>query len=270
MEAPMPKAAGYLPHTGPIVTRAEALAAGKKRYFTGKPCPRGHVAERYASKGNCAACLRLQPKNLEAARAYSRAYHAAKAAKRPPRILTPKIAGSLTFDQVNDYVVYDQTTGLFTWRKTRGRFRAGEPAGYVNPDGYVVINLFFRPRRAHRLAWLLFYGEWPPGDIDHINRDRADNRLANLRVASREQNTWNSLAHRDNGSGFKGVTYVGYRNKPWQARIYFKGKGKTLGYFATAKEAHACYIESADRLFGEFSPHGSEKGRRRPDYKRSS
>src|SRR6478736_6623936 len=123
MDGPMPKAAAYVPYTGPIVTRADATDAGLKRYFTGKPCPKGHIAERYLSKGNCVACLRLQIRDREQAKAYSRAYHAAKAAKRPARVLTPKIGAELTFDQVNDYVVYDPATGLFTWRKTRGRFR---------------------------------------------------------------------------------------------------------------------------------------------------
>jgi len=259
----MAKAAGYLPHTGPIVTRAAAKAVGAKRYFTGKPCPKGHISERYLSKGNCAACLRSQVRDREKAKAYSRAYHAAKAAKRPPRVLTPKIVGALTFDQVNDYVVYDPTTGLFTWRKTRGRFRAGEPAGYVNPDGYVAINLFFTPRKAHRLAWLLSYGEWPASKIDHRNGNRADNQLSNLRLADDYQNAWNGRPHSDGKSGFKGVIYLSKRNKPWQARIKFKGKGKTLGYFATAEEAHACYVHAANRLFGEFSPYASKTTSRR-------
>ena len=60
----MAKAAGYLPHTGPIVTRAEAEAAGAKRYFTGKLCPKGHIAERYTTKGTCIACLRLEWEGL--------------------------------------------------------------------------------------------------------------------------------------------------------------------------------------------------------------
>jgi hypothetical protein len=256
----MAKAAGYIPYDGPCVTRAEAKAAGLKRYFTGKACPKGHLAERYLSKGNCIACLQSQVRDREIARAYNRAYYADKAAKRPPRVLTPHIGADLTLEQVNDYVVYDPATGLFTWRKTRGHFRAGEPAGSINPDGYVVINLFFRPRRAHRLAWLLSRGEWPTGKLDHKNGDRTDNRLSNLRLADNFQNAWNGRDHADNTSGFRGVTYIASRNKPWQARIKFKGKGKTLGYFATAEEAHACYVEAANRLFGEFSPYAGKNG----------
>jgi 5-methylcytosine-specific restriction endonuclease McrA len=56
----MPKAVAYVPYTRPIVTRAEAKAAEAKRYFTGKPCPKGHIAERYTTKGTCIACLRLE------------------------------------------------------------------------------------------------------------------------------------------------------------------------------------------------------------------
>ncbi len=255
----MTKATAYVPHDGPIVTRAEAKAVGLKRYFTGKPCPKGHVAERYTDKGSCLACLRLHIRDREQAKAYSRAYHAAKAAQRPPRVLTPHLE-VLTFDDVADYVVYDPTTGLFTWKRTRGRFRAGEPAGTVNRDGYVVINLFFRPRRAHRLAWLLIHGEWPAGKIDHKNGVRVDNRINNLRLADDYQNAWNGRDHIDNTSGFRGVVYLPKRKTPWQARIKFKGKGKSLGYFATAEEAHSCYIEAANRLVGEFSPYADEKG----------
>jgi hypothetical protein len=123
----------------------------------------------------------------------------------------------------------------------------------------VAINLFI-PRRAHRLAWLLTYGEWPTSKIDHKNGDRADNRLSNLRLADDHQNAWNGRPHSDGKSGFKGVVYLSKRNKPWQARIKFKGKGKSLGYFATAEEAHACYVDAANRLFGEFSPYAGKKG----------
>jgi 5-methylcytosine-specific restriction endonuclease McrA len=61
---PMPKAVGYLPYEGPLVSRAEAKAAGLKRYFSGKPCPRGHISERYSTKGTCIACLRLEWERL--------------------------------------------------------------------------------------------------------------------------------------------------------------------------------------------------------------
>jgi HNH endonuclease len=174
-----------------------------------------------------------------------------------------------TFALVDERLAYNPQTGIFVWKITRaGRFLAGTRAGHVNPDGYVVISILNVPRKAHRIAWLLSSGEWPPEDmwLDHINRDRSDNRLCNLRLVSHRQNAWNTARHSDNIHGFKGVTFIADRTKPWQARIYANGKGKTLGYFATAEDAHAAYLAAATRLFGEFAADGDDtnpRGRRR-------
>jgi hypothetical protein len=125
-------------------------------------------------------------------------------------------------------------------------------------------------RKAHRIAWLMGAGEWPPDgvDIDHINLNRADNRWSNLRLASRSQNMGNSPAHRDSQSGVKGLTWLADRQK-WQVRICVQGKRKTLGYFASKEQAALVYRHAAEAAFGEFARDASAQGRRCGYYKGS-
>jgi len=94
--------------------------------------------------------------------------------KREPPITGSMLEGLLT---------YDPDTGIFTAVKTRGRHRAGKRAGSKGGEGYIIIKINRRNYRAHQLAWVWMFGEWPRMDIGHINRDRSDNRIANLRLA---------------------------------------------------------------------------------------
>jgi hypothetical protein len=105
--------------------------------------------------------------------------------------------------------------------------------------------------RAHRLAWLYVHGEWPKGNLDHINRDGCDNRIANLRLATYSENGRNSRLRSSNTSGFRGV----YRrpNGRFTAQIWHSGACQTLGTFDTIEEAHAIRREAARELYGEFA-----------------
>lgn len=142
-------------------------------------------------------------------------------------------------------VSYDPGTGLFTRRKSGGRKREGDSAGYVRPDGYRVVFVSGKWRLAHRLAWLMTHGEWPPAEIDHINGDPSDNRLCNLRLASRSENMRNV-------KGKKGWHWHASRNK-WQALIRVDGKRQYLGQYATEAEAKAAYQRAAVELHGGFT-----------------
>jgi hypothetical protein len=159
-----------------------------------------------------------------------------------------------TFRQVDKLLAYDPDTGVFHWKVRRGWVAAGSVAGYRNPENYVAINLFNVPRKAHRVAWLLTFGRWPPAKakLDHINGNPSDNRIVNLRLVTDWQNAWNSKAHSDNAHGYKGLTWLDGRQK-WQVRICARGKRKTLGYYATVEEAQRVYAQAATRLFGEFA-----------------
>ncbi|MBD1229107.1 HNH endonuclease [Xenorhabdus griffiniae] len=104
----------------------------------------------------------------------------------------------------------------------------------------------------HRLAWLLYYGRWPSEFIDHINGDKSDNRIVNLREASNTENSWNSKMRKNNSSGIKGVCWCKSKKK-WVARIRIDGKRKTLGYFSNIDEARLIMEKARTKYHGEFS-----------------
>jgi len=100
--------------------------------------------------------------------------------------------------------------------------------------------------KAHRLAWLYTYGEWPVGDIDHINECKGDNRIINLREATRAENMQNrSKANKNGHSGLLGVTKVG---KKWLGQIHVDGVRHHLGRFESPQEAHAAYLRAKHQL----------------------
>jgi hypothetical protein len=158
----------------------------------------------------------------------------------------------LTMDEAAKRLHYDPLTGIFTWLvKPSAKVRAGDVAGKVRRDGYRVIKIEGQYWYAHRLAWFLAYGHISD-QLDHINGDRDDNRLANLREANASQNTINQKRRSDNLSGFKGVYLQRGRNR-WRARIRADGQVHDLGYFDTAEEAHQAYSEAAARIHGLFA-----------------
>lgn len=93
----------------------------------------------------------------------------------------------------------------------------------------------------------------PPGDVDHINRNSLDNRRENLRAVTHTQNLFNSGAHKNNTSGFKGVSFSN-RDRKWRAEIRIgAGRRLSLGYFDTAQDAAAAYAKAAAQHHGEFA-----------------
>lgn len=164
-------------------------------------------------------------------------------------------------DLVRFLLNYDPTTGIFRWKiKQRGNTPpAGAVAGSLRPDGYRHIRVSGGGRfSAHRLAWLHYYGKPPPKYIDHVNGERADNRITNLRAATKTQNGANSRLSRRNTSEFKGVSLRtdAKRKNKWQSHIRVERKLMYLGSFATREEAHAAYKEAALKYFGEFANRG--------------
>jgi hypothetical protein len=149
-----------------------------------------------------------------------------------------------------DIVSYSPYTGVFRWRISRGRCAAGAIAGTRGSQGYVYVKVDGKNYLAHRLAWFFTYGKWVD-EIDHRNRDRSDNRLANLREATRSQNNSNTSMRSTNTSGLRGVSFDKSRLQ-WRATITFNGTQKTIGRFATKEAAAAAYLAEARRLMGEF------------------
>jgi len=145
---------------------------------------------------------------------------------------------TLTPDRLREIFHYDQETGVFT-RRSLGRV-----AGTKNDSGYLVIFIDGKGYRAHRLAWLYVYGEWPAELIDHKNRIRTDNRIDNLRQANRSENTQNTVTKRSS-SGVRGVSRMGEK---WKAQIAINGKDIYLGLFGTVAEASAAYSSAAAKF----------------------
>ena len=158
----------------------------------------------------------------------------------------------ITADRVRELLEYDPATGLFEWRVARANVKVGQRTGCLNSGGYRYIGIDNRLYKAHRLAWLYVYGRWPANDIDHINGVRDDNRIANLREATRSQNIANARGTRKNKSGFKGAYFL-KRERKWLACITVCGKRQHIGLFTTAAGAHAAYVKAAKHHFGEFA-----------------
>lgn len=158
----------------------------------------------------------------------------------------------ITYDELVHRVSYDPETGQFTWRiRAARRVRIGDRAGSKHSvSGYWIICFDDRRYMGHRLAWLYFHKAWPEGEIDHINGDKTDNRIANLREATHSQNKAHSPLQRNNRSGFKGVHK--FRNR-WIASIRTDRKLTHLGSFATPEEASEAYAKAAKARFGEFA-----------------
>lgn len=157
----------------------------------------------------------------------------------------------LTVETLKEAIHYDPETGDFFNRKPRnlnGSAPAGAPAGCYQ-RGYRVIKIGKKKYSAHRLAWLYIYGHFPAGDIDHINGDRGDNRISNLREASRAQNCRNAKRT----AGASGVVGVHPLRGKFRAKIRFQKKYYSLGMFDSLEEAAAAYREAQERLHGEFS-----------------
>lgn len=156
---------------------------------------------------------------------------------------------------------YEPESGKFTWRSkavNRGIDRywnrrfSGQEAGRVNQKGYREITIDGRLYPAHRLAWLYIHGEWPTLEVDHIDRQRDNNQIANLRVASRCQNAWNKRIAANNSSGATGVVWHSKLNK-WQAQIEVRGRSIYLGVFGDIEEAREARATAAKQCFGEWA-----------------
>lgn len=157
--------------------------------------------------------------------------------------------------RLQELFTYDYDAGLLYWRVNRRRARAGTPAGCI-PKGrtrrHITIDnvsMTYAPA-----VWCFVHGEWPNGEIDHIDCDPLNDKVTNLRVATRSQQTANTKLRADNASGFKGVYFDGSkREKKWRAQIRCGDALTHLGYFKTPEEAHAAYSEAAMKAFGEFA-----------------
>lgn len=151
--------------------------------------------------------------------------------------------------ELQEHLSFDGNTGLFAWRKRgKGRINGRHP-GSIFSDGYRQIHVLGRRYCAHHLAWLFITGEWPNGYIDHINGNRADNRISNLRLATNSENCHNRFASRTSQSGFKGIRF---KKNRWEVSCQVNGERKYLGRYLALDAAIAAHEAYAKPLIGEF------------------
>jgi hypothetical protein len=149
----------------------------------------------------------------------------------------------LTAEDVKKILDYHPNTGELVWRERIARcVQIGDIAGCVDDHGYITVGIRKRIYKAHRLAWLITHGIWPNGLIDHIDGNKSNNRLNNLRLVNETGNSENvRRPNKRNQSGFMGVISV---NKGWRASITIQGKTRYIGTFNTPEKAHQAYLEA--------------------------
>ena len=170
------------------------------------------------------------------------------------------IMTELTQATVRKLLDYEPRTGILRWRRRQGeaawngRF-AGRIAGTLARDRYWQINISYRLYAAHRLIWLHVYGRWPRDQIDHINHERSDNRLSNLRETTNRGNGQNRTLQVNNSSGVTGVVWS-KRSQKWEARITINGRRTYIGKFERFKDACRARRQR-ERKHGFHPNHGS-------------
>lgn len=153
----------------------------------------------------------------------------------------------LTQARLQELLSYDPETGVFAWKKRTGRCSAGAIAGCQDERGYVVLSIDGKRYYAHRLAWLYSTGQFPSKNIDHINGEKFDNRIKNLRDVNTQTNLQNlkKAMVTNKSTGILGVRKL--RGK-FLAQITIEGKETHLGTFNSAEDAHAVYLQAKRRF----------------------
>lgn len=181
----------------------------------------------------------------------------------------------LTFAQVDELLKYDPKTGKLFWKpRTPDMFNEGKRFSrehacakwntrYAGEEALTAINnggffgtVYAKSYLAHRIAWLLYYGEWPTHEIDHINGVRADNRIENLRDVTHRINLRNQKRKSTNKTGFSGISKTRAGDK-WCVRVRVDGSKKTIGTFATLEDAISAR-QAADKEHGYHPNHGRD------------
>lgn len=154
----------------------------------------------------------------------------------------------LTVERVRELLDYDVETGVFRRKvATSPSHKVGEVVGSRHRTGYLYAMLDRTSYAVHRLAWFYVHGEWPKGHIDHLNGDKSDNRLCNLRDVDRQTNMQNERRARvtNKSSGLLGVSAEGGK---FRALIRVNGVLRHLGTFGDAQAAHEAYIAAKRRM----------------------
>jgi hypothetical protein len=154
-------------------------------------------------------------------------------------------------DPAELHSLFDYKDGVLTWKQGR---KNGRVAGSLKPTGYTVVEINNNNIMAHRLVWMMHNGSFE-GFIDHIDGNRSNNKIENLRLATVLQNSWNRKNNSNNRTGVKGVHQIKATNK-YQARICIGNKRLVLGSFEDLELAELVVMEARDKYHGKFANHG--------------
>lgn len=157
----------------------------------------------------------------------------------------------LSLSRLRELFDYDPQTGHLVRRVSCANQLAGSIAGSINAKGHVNVQVDGKLTTAHQIVFFLHHG-WLPDEIDHINRDKTDNRIENLRPCTSSQNKGNMGLLRSNKSGYRGVSF-NTRSQKYHAQIKIYGRQTYLGRFDTPEEAALTYNNAAVKHFGKFA-----------------
>lgn len=162
---------------------------------------------------------------------------------------------TLSQEYLKSILDYDLDTGIFTWKVNKSqRTKIGDVAGWLY-NGYREIEIDNKKYKAHRLAWLYVNGGMPKNLIDHIDGNRSNNKISNLREATYQENNENYKTPKTNKSGVKNVSW--YKNLgKWVVSISIRKTKKTIGYFDNLEFAELVAIEARNKYRLEFANHG--------------
>jgi hypothetical protein len=151
------------------------------------------------------------------------------------------------YKTISEWISYDPDSGELVWVKSpHPLIEIGRLVRSVDKAGYYRVHIRGKSYKAHRVAWLLFYKEWPSALIDHINGVKNDNRILNLRDVSTRENSCNRKCNRE--GHLPGTTFLPHTQKHWQAYIFCEGKRRQLGLYETMEEAHMAYLRARKEL----------------------
>jgi hypothetical protein len=155
----------------------------------------------------------------------------------------------LTANRLKSLLEYNPENGVFTRKIDASNTKSGSVAGYIDIDsGYVRIGIDGKRYWAHRLAWLYMHGVWPVHDIDHIDRDRSNNRISNLRDVRRSMNLQNQVeANQRSVSRIRGVSWDKARCR-WKVELSVGNRNKYIGRFSSIDAAADAYRKAKEKF----------------------
>lgn len=182
----------------------------------------------------------------------------------------------ITADEIRKLVDYDPATGVLTWKPRtpdmfcakkhtaehmcntwNARYAGKSAGGLSKSDGYIYLafKVLGESGRflAHRIAWLIVNGRWPDRHLDHIDRNKTNNRISNLRECDEAQNGWNVGKNVKNTTGYKNVMRHSQSPNLFYVLLSFRGKPHYGGIFDSAEKAHFAAEQLRARLHGEFA-----------------